>query len=95
MSADFWSLMFGVSDSIEAKINLFLLNAHAFTATEVMRLVASFGESYEKLFKSQHKPSFPWNREHVALADFLRARGLIKKYEIKEEKGAVKMHANY
>ncbi len=95
MSADFWALMFGASDSVEAKINLLLLNAHALTVTEVMKLVASFGESYEKLFKSQHKPSFPWNREHVALADFLCARGLIKKYEIKEEKGAVKMHANY
>lgn len=95
MSADFWALMFGASDSLENKIKLFLINAHVFNNVEVMKLVSCFGESYEKLFKSQHKPSFPWNSEHIALADFLCARGLIKRYEFKEEKGAIKMHANY
>lgn len=95
MSADFWSIILKASDSIESKINLFLLNGQSFTAIEITKMVSDFDESYQKLFMSQHRPSFPWNKENVALAEFLRARGLIKRFEIKEDKGAVKMYANY
>lgn len=89
------SAMFDANASVKKRINLLNLHFDNLDDSQIQTLSEKFGEDYANLFVKQHKPTFankPYNEE---LFKKLKAKNLISSYSVNDEKGEIKVVANY
>ena len=99
--SNFISLSFDITKSLinssslkENKIKVINKQASELSDSQIQSLIGILGQSYQKLFKKQNKPTFSDTVYHRTLFDSLKKRKLIKRYE-KSKDGQLRAIANY
>jgi hypothetical protein len=87
--------MFDANASVMKRINLLNLHFDNLDDSQIQTLSEKLGEDYSNLFVKQHKPTFANKKYNQELFRKLKAKNLISSYSVNDEKGEIKVVANY
>lgn len=89
------SAMFDAHSSVQKRISLLILYSKDLDDDQLENLIKKLGTDYEKIFKKQHKPTFPNNNFNSELFRILKERNLIIRSSVEDNGKSVKVFAKY
>jgi uncharacterized protein YfkK (UPF0435 family) len=85
--------LFNHPGDTELKIKLLNLNLKSYSRNQLRVLVDRLGGKYSDIVKSYHRPKIPESKENLKLAEFLKEKGVISSFILKEKLQLIEVRA--